>query len=96
MVNVKRYLVLDYGCLECGEDTMVIDVTHDIVDALNKASLHQKTQALDRLLTRAKQNVLTNGEKRELIYLLGHKQLKDIPAFKPKLRLVRKVYDIYT
>ena len=41
MVNVKRYLVLDYGCIECGEESSVIGFANTVDEALIVADAHK-------------------------------------------------------
>ena len=45
---------------------------------------------LNRLMLKASRMILNAGEKRELAYLIagGHKPLKEIPTYKPRLKLV--------
>ena len=42
MVNIRRYLVLDHGCLECGEPTTILGHSHTVTEALRLASTHKQ------------------------------------------------------
>ena len=43
---VKRYLVLDYGCIECGEDTTIIGAADTIQAAGDLAITHKNHKFL--------------------------------------------------
>ena len=42
MVNIRRYLVLDHGCLECGKPTTILGHSHTVTEALRLASTHKQ------------------------------------------------------